>query len=46
MSGSVKHIETFLNALWMEFGLSDNTLAAYGSDLKLFDKWLKNKTLL
>lgn len=46
MSGSAKPIEAFLNALWLEFGLSDNTLAAYGSDLKQFDKWLKAKTLL
>lgn len=46
MSGSAKTIEAFLNALWLEFGLSDNTLAAYGSDLKQFDQWLKTKTLL
>jgi integrase/recombinase XerD len=46
MSGSAKIIEFFLNALWLEFGLSDNTLSAYGSDLKQFDKWLKAKTLL
>ena len=45
MSGSAKNIETFLNALWLEFGLSENTLAAYGSDLNQFDKWLKNLTL-
>ena len=45
MSGSAKIIETFLNALWLEFGLSENTLAAYGSDLNQFDKWLKNLTL-
>lgn len=41
MSGSAKTIERFLNALWLEFGLSNNTLAAYGSDLKQFDMWLK-----
>lgn len=46
MSGSIKTIDAFLNALWLEFGLSDNTVAAYGSDLKLFDKWLQDKTLL
>jgi len=38
-------IEHFLNALWLEFGLSDNTLSAYGSDLRLFVKWLKEKDL-
>lgn len=37
---SAQAIENFLNALWLEFGLSDNTLAAYGSDLRLFAKWL------
>ena len=41
-----KIIEAFLNALWLEFGLSDNTLAAYGSDLRQFDAWLKSKSLL
>lgn len=45
MSGSTKSIEAFLNALWLEFGLSDNTLAAYGSDLNQFDQWLKSVTL-
>ena len=46
MSNSAKIIEAFLNALWLEFGLSDNTLAAYGSDLRQFDTWLQSKTLL
>ncbi|MFM8342345.1 MAG: site-specific tyrosine recombinase XerD [Methylomonas sp.] len=46
MAGSTKTIDGFLNALWLEFGLTDNTLSAYGSDLKLFDKWLVNKSLL
>lgn len=45
MSGSASTIEAFLNALWLEFGLSENTLSAYGSDLNQFDKWLKNLTL-
>ncbi len=43
---SAQTIEAFLNALWLEFGLSDNTLSAYGSDLRLFAKWLKHKDLL
>ncbi len=46
MSGSVKIIEAFLNVLWLEFGLSENTLAAYGSDLNQFDQWLAKKTLI
>lgn len=46
MSGSAQSIEVFLNALWLEFGLSENTLAAYGSDLTQFDQWLKGLTLM
>ncbi|MCQ8118261.1 site-specific tyrosine recombinase XerD [Methylomonas rosea] len=42
---STQTIESFLNTLWLEFGLSDNTLSAYGSDLKLFAKWLKDKDI-
>ncbi len=33
-------IEAFADALWMERGLSDNTLAAYRSDLNAFANWL------
>lgn len=43
---STEAIEYFLNALWLEFGLSDNTLSAYGSDLRLFARWLQEKELL
>jgi len=32
-------IESFLDALWSERGLSQNTLAAYGRDLKALAKW-------
>lgn len=46
MSGSTKIIEAFLNALWLEHGLSDNTVSAYGSDLNLFDNWLTGISLL
>lgn len=46
MSGSGKLIKAFLDALWLEHGLSDNTLAAYGSDLKQLDLWLKAVSLL
>ncbi|WP_372771640.1 site-specific tyrosine recombinase XerD [Pseudoalteromonas sp.] len=31
-----QHIEQFLDALWLEQGLSENTLAAYRSDLNKF----------
>ncbi len=33
-------IEVFLDNLWMERGLRDNTLAAYRSDLRAFAAWL------
>ncbi len=38
-------IEQFADALWMERGLSRNTLAAYQSDLRKLAQWLgKNRT--
>ena len=36
-----EEIEQFLDNIWMERGLSDNTLSAYRTDLKNFVKWLK-----
>jgi integrase/recombinase XerD len=41
-------IRLFLDGLWVESGLSDNTLAAYRTDIKQFSKWLglQQKTLL
>ncbi|MDB5900251.1 MAG: xerD [Ramlibacter sp.] len=33
-------IDTFIDALWLEEGLSRNTLAAYRQDLTLYAKWL------
>lgn len=36
-------IEAFLDGIWMERGLSDNTLAAYRSDLTKFSAWLKSR---
>ena len=33
-------IDTFIDALWLEDGLSPNTLAAYRRDLSLFADWL------
>ena len=37
---SLRVIEAFADALWMERGLSANTLAAYQSDLRGFHLWL------
>lgn len=39
-------IDQFLDAIWVEQGLSENTLSAYGSDLRIFAKWLKEKPML
>ncbi|PPD03843.1 MAG: site-specific tyrosine recombinase XerD [Methylobacter sp.] len=39
-------IDQFLDAAWMEQGLSENTLSAYASDLKIFAHWLATKSLL
>ncbi len=38
-------IDSFLDALWAEAGLSKNTLMAYRTDLKQFNQWLKEKSL-
>jgi integrase/recombinase XerD len=39
-------IDQFLDTIWVEQGLSENTLSAYRSDLRIFALWLKNKDLL
>jgi integrase/recombinase XerD len=36
-------IEKLLDALWLEKGLSDNTLKAYRSDLEKFADWLESQ---
>ncbi|MEE9423526.1 MAG: site-specific tyrosine recombinase XerD [Methylococcales bacterium] len=33
-------IQQFIDALWLEQGLSDNTVQAYATDLKRFSMWL------
>ncbi len=43
------HIEQFADALWMERGLSDNSLKAYQTDLRKLAAWLRknqNRQLL
>ena len=37
---SAESIDRFLDALWLEDGLSANTLAAYRRDLQLYARWL------
>jgi len=36
-------IDVFLDALWMERGLSENTLSAYRRDLQQFEDWLEHQ---
>ena len=36
-------IERYLDSLWMERGLSENTLSAYRRDLTLFSEWLEQQ---
>jgi len=35
-------IEGFIDAMWMEKGLSENTLSAYHRDLRQFHEWLQH----
>lgn len=39
-------IDEFIDALWLESGLSKNTLSAYRSDLVQFDRFLQEGSLL
>ncbi|WP_455196758.1 site-specific tyrosine recombinase XerD [Kaarinaea lacus] len=39
-SASEQQLETFIDAIWMERGLSENTLNAYRADLSGLAKWL------
>lgn len=38
-------IDSFLDSLWLEKGLSDNTLSAYRRDLSAFAEWLDGQNL-
>ena len=40
-----KMIDSFLDSLWLEQGLSKSTLDAYRSDLKFLKVWAKNREL-
>ena len=39
-------IDIFIDELWLEKGLSKNTLSAYRHDLSSFSQWYKGKSLL
>ena len=36
-------VESYIDAVWMERGLAENTLAAYRSDLRRFASWLAER---
>ena len=40
LDDSLRAIDTFVDALWLDDGLSRNTLAAYRRDLTLYAQWL------
>jgi len=40
-----QQLALFLDMLWLEQGLSDNTLAAYRSDLQQFEQWLSLRSI-
>jgi integrase/recombinase XerD len=40
---SMEMVNRFLDMLWMERGLSENTLSAYRSDLLAYARWLNHK---
>lgn len=42
---SASCIDDFIDALWLEEGLSKNTLAAYRRDLMLYAEWLRDQRL-
>ena len=44
-SSDLALIDEFVNALWLEDGLSQNSLSAYRSDLSQFAAWLGTRTV-
>ena len=45
-ANNAEHLELFLDTLYLEQGVSENTLVAYRSDLEKFCQFLKDKDLL
>jgi len=43
---NTKLIDQFIDYYWLSTGASKNTLAAYRSDLKIFNKWLAGKSFI
>jgi integrase/recombinase XerD len=44
LEASQSSIDRFIDALWIEDGLSNNTLAAYRRDLRLYAEWLATQS--
>jgi integrase/recombinase XerD len=44
-SNMTQQIDHFCDSLWLEDGLSKNTLAAYRRDMRLFGLWLQSKSI-
>jgi integrase/recombinase XerD len=44
-SADASEVDVFIDALWLEEGLSKNTLLAYRRDLTLFATWLAGRSL-
>src|SRR5690606_6556685 len=40
MAETSDRIDAFIDALWLEDGLAQNTLSAYRQDLEAFEAWL------
>jgi len=44
LTSSVSAIDAFIDTIWLEEGLSKNTLAAYRRDLTLYARWLAEQS--
>ncbi|RXJ73777.1 site-specific tyrosine recombinase XerD [Veronia nyctiphanis] len=45
MEQNMAQVERFLDAMWMERGLSENTLASYRNDLQKLCQWMSTSSL-
>lgn len=45
MSNDIRFIEKYTDSLWLEKGLSDNTILSYARDLRQLDKYLAQRGL-
>ena len=46
MEQDLARIEQFLDALWLERNLAENTLSAYRRDLTMLVEWLDRKSVV